>query len=195
MDGCVKGHVDEWMNQWIETHSCIQIWKWKRYSLSLVDSLQPLDCSPPGSSVLGISRQEYCSGLPFPSLEDLPYPGIEPQVSRIAGRFHCPLSHKGIYTNTVCGYVCVSISVCLYLCSSVTICVCLSEILCYEFHFHVCVCFSWVCFPHSVQISLLNCRYLSHLTFCPVSPKAALWGNIRESLAEIFYYSAILMSE
>ena len=26
---------------------------------------------------MGFSRQEYWSGLPFPSLEDLPYPGIE----------------------------------------------------------------------------------------------------------------------
>ena len=41
-------------------------------------SLQPMDCSPPGSSVHGISRQEYCIGLPFPSPEDLPNPGIEP---------------------------------------------------------------------------------------------------------------------
>ena len=39
----------------------------------------PMDCSlnqvPPSK---GFSRQEYCSGLPFPSLGDLPYPGIEP---------------------------------------------------------------------------------------------------------------------
>ena len=27
---------------------------------------------------MGFSRQEYWSGLPFPSLGDLPYPGIEP---------------------------------------------------------------------------------------------------------------------
>ena len=27
----------------------------------------PMDCSPPGSSVHGISRQEYWSGFPFPS--------------------------------------------------------------------------------------------------------------------------------
>ena len=27
----------------------------------------PVDCSPPGSSVHGFSRQEYWSGLPFPS--------------------------------------------------------------------------------------------------------------------------------
>jgi len=27
---------------------------------------------------MGFSRQEYWSGFPFPSLEDLPEPGIEP---------------------------------------------------------------------------------------------------------------------
>ena len=37
----------------------------------------PVDCSLPGSSVMGFSRQEYWSGLPFPSPEDLPNPGIE----------------------------------------------------------------------------------------------------------------------
>ena len=36
----------------------------------------PMDCSPPGSSVHGI-LQEYWSGLPFPSPGDLPHPGIE----------------------------------------------------------------------------------------------------------------------
>ena len=40
----------------------------------------PMDCSPSGSSVLGIlSRQEYWSGLPCPSPGDLPYPGIKPR--------------------------------------------------------------------------------------------------------------------
>ena len=38
----------------------------------------PMDCSPPGSSVHGIFRQEYWSGLPFPSPGGLPDPGIEP---------------------------------------------------------------------------------------------------------------------
>ena len=28
---------------------------------------------------MGFSRQEYWSGLPFPSLGDLPNPGIEPR--------------------------------------------------------------------------------------------------------------------
>ena len=31
----------------------------------------PMDCSPPGSSVHGIFRQEYWSGLPFPAPGDL----------------------------------------------------------------------------------------------------------------------------
>ena len=28
---------------------------------------------------MGFSRQEYWSGLPFPSPEDLPHPGIDPR--------------------------------------------------------------------------------------------------------------------
>ena len=35
---------------------------------------------------MGFSRQQYWSGLPFPSPGDLPNPGIEPRVSCIAGR-------------------------------------------------------------------------------------------------------------
>ena len=36
---------------------------------------------------VGFSRQEYWSGLPFPSPGDLPNPGIEPWVSCIVGSF------------------------------------------------------------------------------------------------------------
>ena len=39
----------------------------------------PVDCSPPGSSAHGFSRQEYWSGLPLPSPGDLPDPGIKPR--------------------------------------------------------------------------------------------------------------------
>ena len=39
----------------------------------------PMSCSPLGASVHRFSRQEYWSGLPFPSPGDLPYPGIEPR--------------------------------------------------------------------------------------------------------------------
>ena len=38
----------------------------------------PMDCSPPGSSVHGIFRQESWSGLPFPPPGDLPNPEIGP---------------------------------------------------------------------------------------------------------------------
>ena len=49
-----------------------------------------MNYSPPGSSVHGIFKQEYWSGLPLSSPEDLPNPGIEPLslVSfALAGRF------------------------------------------------------------------------------------------------------------
>ena len=36
------------------------------------------DGSPPGSSVMGFPRQEYWSGVPFPTPGDLLDPGIEP---------------------------------------------------------------------------------------------------------------------
>ena len=39
---------------------------------------------------MGFYRQEYCSGLPWPPLRDLPNPGIEPTFlvsSPLAGRF------------------------------------------------------------------------------------------------------------
>ena len=36
-----------------------------------------MDCSSPGSSVMGLSRQEYWSGLPCPPPGDLPTPGIK----------------------------------------------------------------------------------------------------------------------
>ena len=52
----------------------------KKKSVSRVETLCDfMDCNPPGSSVHGIFRQEYWSGLPFPSPGDLPDPGIEPR--------------------------------------------------------------------------------------------------------------------
>ena len=55
---------------------------------------------------LGFSRQEYWSGLPFLSLGNLPYPGIEPvslTPPTLAGGFFIPsvtwetIFHMGIY--------------------------------------------------------------------------------------------------
>ena len=62
--------------------------------LSLVQVFgTPLTVGLPGSSLHWIFQQEYWSRLPFPSPEDLPYPGTEPSscVSCI-GRwilYHC----------------------------------------------------------------------------------------------------------
>ena len=39
----------------------------------------PVDCNLQAPLSMGFSRQEYYSGLPFPSPGDLPDPGIEPR--------------------------------------------------------------------------------------------------------------------
>ena len=59
----------------------------------------PMDCSLLAPLFMGFSRQEYWSGLPFPSPGDLPSPGIKP------GLPHCRqmlyhLSHQGRTQNT-----------------------------------------------------------------------------------------------
>ena len=51
--------------------------------LDIVNQLCPSLCDPMGYSLpvslsMEFSRQEYWSGLPFPSPRDLPYPGIKP---------------------------------------------------------------------------------------------------------------------
>ena len=53
-------------------------------------------CQTPLS--MGFSRQQYWSGLPFPSPGDLPNPGIEPTFPELAGGF--PLSHRGSHIAT-----------------------------------------------------------------------------------------------
>ena len=61
-----------------------------------------------GSSVHGLPRQEYWSGLPFPFPGDLLNPGIKPvspASPALAGRFS-PLSHLGnptLYSGGQCG--------------------------------------------------------------------------------------------
>ena len=42
------------------------------------DSWDPMDCSPPGSSVHGILQARILEWLSFPSPWDLPDPGIKP---------------------------------------------------------------------------------------------------------------------
>ena len=50
----------------------------------------PINCSPPGSSVHGFPRQDYWNGLSFVPPADLSDPGIEPtslMSLTLAGRF------------------------------------------------------------------------------------------------------------
>ena len=46
----------------------------------------PMDCTPPGSSVYGFSRWEYWSGLPCAPPGDRPDPGINPRSLQL---LHC----------------------------------------------------------------------------------------------------------
>ena len=90
------------------------------YSVALVSGIQQSDSATRVRSVMsnslqspwtvadqaplsmGFPRQEYWSGLPFPSPGDLPYAGIEPAYPVLAGRFFIsepqvislPLSHQ-----------------------------------------------------------------------------------------------------
>ena len=56
----------------------------------------PMGCSPPGSSLsVEFPRQEHRSGLPLPSLRDLPDPGIKPGPPALQAD-SLPLSHLGL---------------------------------------------------------------------------------------------------
>ena len=46
---------------------------------SCVTVCDPVNCSPQAPPSMGFSRQEYWSGLPFPSPGDLPNPGMQPR--------------------------------------------------------------------------------------------------------------------
>ena len=56
-----------------------------------------MDCSLPGSSSMGFSRQEYWSGFPCPPPGDLPYPEIEAEslVSPALAAGSLPLAPPG----------------------------------------------------------------------------------------------------
>ena len=72
---------------------------------SCVALCDPAGCSPPGSSVMGFSRQEDWSGLPFPSPGDPRIQGLNLSlcVSCIGKCVLCQLSHwrspKQVFSN------------------------------------------------------------------------------------------------
>ena len=47
----------------------------------------PMDCSPPDSSVHRILQGRILEWLPFPSPGDLPHPGVEPESPELQADF------------------------------------------------------------------------------------------------------------
>ena len=92
---------------------------------------------------MGFSRQQYWSGLPFPSPEVLPNPGIKPrdrtQVSCIAGRFFTVWATREAYA-TILQHVCVCVHMymCVHICTHV--CVHVYTHVCVWIYTHVYVC-------------------------------------------------------
>ena len=74
--------ISLFLTLWVLSHSVVS------------NSLRPHGWSPPGSSVHGILQAKECySGLPFPTAEGLPDPGIEPASPvppALAGGFFTP---------------------------------------------------------------------------------------------------------
>ena len=69
----------------ISLYVCVPAW-----SLQSCPTLcNPMNCSPPGSSVLGILQQEYWSGLPCPPSVDLSNSGIEPASPALQLILYC----------------------------------------------------------------------------------------------------------
>ena len=60
--------------EWLVTKSCLTL-----------ATPWTVTCQAPLS--MGFSRQDYWSGLPFPSPEDLPNPGIEPRSPALQAVF------------------------------------------------------------------------------------------------------------
>ena len=74
--GILQARILEWV---AISFSNARKWKVKLKSLSRIRLFAtPWTVAHQAPLSMGFSRQEYWSGLPFPSPGDLPYPGIEP---------------------------------------------------------------------------------------------------------------------
>ena len=66
--------------------------QWKKESevaQSCLTLCDPMDCSPPGSSVMGFPRQEYWSGLPLPLSGISLTQGLNPYLLRCRQILYC----------------------------------------------------------------------------------------------------------
>ena len=105
-----NSHLLHWQAESLPlTHLRKEERKWSRSVMSDSATLRTADRQVPLS--MGFSRQEYWSGLPFPSLGNLPDPGIKPRSptlqpdSTIWATRACPATWKTMY---------VSVYTCLY---------------------------------------------------------------------------------
>ena len=89
-----RGHVAFQFTQLVNINTCCCHCLVAQSCLTLCN---PMDCSPPGSSVRGISQSRILGGLPFPPPGDLPDPGMEPvsPASPALQADSLPLSHWG----------------------------------------------------------------------------------------------------
>ena len=82
MDPSPQGHKEsdmtEWLN-WIEGTRNSFKWKWSEVTWSCLTFCDPVDCSPPGSSVHGILQERIWEWVAISFSRDLPDPGIEPR--------------------------------------------------------------------------------------------------------------------
>ena len=66
--------------------------QFKSVTQSCLTLCDPMDCSPPGSSVHGISQARILEWLPFPIPVNLPSPGIKLISPALAGGFFTTVS-------------------------------------------------------------------------------------------------------
>jgi len=73
---CIKFFQETWL--WMGGGQSGGGWKWKWSRSVMSNSVTAWTVAYQAPLSMGFSRQEYWSGLPFPSPGDLPDPGIEP---------------------------------------------------------------------------------------------------------------------
>ena len=94
-------------SHWSKTSKCLLPWLFEVAVLCLVAQscltlCYPMDCSPPGSSSMGILQARYCSGLPCPPPGNLPNPQMKLR-SPILQKHSLPSQPPGKPQNTAVG--------------------------------------------------------------------------------------------
>ena len=143
----------------------------------------PLDCIAHQAPLsLGFSRQEYWSGLPFPSPGDLPDPGIEPRS---------PTLQADALTSEPLGKPLCSFLQKLNIDSYFPVCnVSFVSLL---WNFSLCICFSavWLCVPGSGCLCPKSCSEFSELlqfTCLCLSPKFGDFQLYFSALFSLFIF-------